>query len=63
MSLVGEPCVGIVYCTKNGITYTDWWHEKKSPYILDVKNWIRSTKEMYSNLTDVVRIMAIIRVK
>lgn len=32
MSLVGRPCVGIVYKTRKGLTYCEWYHSQAFNY-------------------------------
>lgn len=32
MSLVDKPCIGVVYKTDRGITYTEWYHQQAFNY-------------------------------
>lgn len=68
MTLVGDPSVGIVYKTKKGTTYTEWYHHQGIGWHTPVDIWIKGQlyyNEFYSKArpNEANKIMAIVRQK
>jgi hypothetical protein len=66
MTLVGIPCVGIVYKTTKGTTYVEWWHTRAvNPYFITLEKWIEDRFYWDSVYTGKHRdrIMCVVRAK
>jgi hypothetical protein len=63
MTLVGRPCVGIVYKTKKGTSYTVWYHAQAFYYPEPpVEQWVKDRLWWKgTNLSE--EIMCVVRAK
>ena len=64
MSMTGRPCVGIVYKTKEGNTFTEWYHAQSFSYIEPpVQDWVNDKLWWKDKIIKSIDIMCVVRAK
>jgi hypothetical protein len=64
MSMTGRPCVGIVYKTKEGTTYTEWYHAQAFNYPApSAHEWLKDRMWWKGKIFKTMDIMCIVRAK
>lgn len=64
MSMIGKPCIGMVYKKANGTTYTDWYHQEANTWYTPEEVWVKD-RLFFAKISryNWPRLMAIVRSK